>query len=229
MAFDSTVILKKQPNGKPHPAAEILLAVLFFYKDLMKINPRKKGRWTIFSCEEFWMPANFPLTQEQLKQSLKAGRMDYEMCWLISQQPVDAINCAIFNEINEQTTIRVLLPNPNAKWQHYKEIGITRKEFRKLKSLAKTSRTFLIKKSNTSVFGTMDLHGFDEFLPVLSGDKYGVQAAEEIIKRIGSNDPNDWIPIFIQENARNHKLRKAEHDDEEEGIEYEDTEYEDAE
>ncbi|HFM0116300.1 VirB4 family type IV secretion system protein [Escherichia coli] len=229
VAFDSTVILKKQPNGKPHPAAEILLAVLFFYKDLMKINPRKKGRWTIFSCEEFWMPANFPLTQEQLKQSLKAGRMDYEMCWLISQQPVDAINCAIFNEINEQTTIRVLLPNPNAKWQHYKEIGITRKEFRKLKSLAKTSRTFLIKKSNTSVFGTMDLHGFDEFLPVLSGDKYGVQAAEEIIKRIGSNDPNDWIPIFIQENARNHKLRKAEHDDEEEDIEYEDTEYEDAE
>ncbi|MCN8316997.1 conjugal transfer protein TraE, partial [Escherichia coli] len=106
--------------------------------------------------------------------------------------------------------------------------GITRKEFRKLKSLAKTSRTFLIKKSNTSVFGTMDLHGFDEFLPVLSGDKYGVQAAEEIIKRIGSNDPNDWIPIFIQENARNHKLRKAEHDDEED-IEYEDTEYEDAE
>ena len=53
--------------------------------------------------------------------------------------------------------------------------------------------------------------------------------AEEIIKRIGSNDPNDWIPIFIQENARNHKLRKAEHDDEEEDIEYEDTEYEDAE
>ncbi|WP_250156784.1 VirB4 family type IV secretion system protein [Escherichia coli] len=221
VAFDSTVILKKQPNGKPHPAAEILLAVLFFYKDLMKLNPRKKGRWTIFSCEEFWMPANFPLTQEQLKTSLKSGRMDFEMLWLISQQPVDAINCAIFHEINEQVTIRILLPNPAAKWEHYEKINLTRKEFRKLKALAKTSRTFLIKKSNTSVFGCMDLHGFDEFLPVLSGDKYGVQAAEEIIKRIGSSNPNDWIPIFIKENARNHKLREVEQ------YEYEGEEYED--
>ncbi|MDF0862386.1 hypothetical protein P1S83_25170, partial [Escherichia coli] len=67
----------------------------------------------------------------------------------------------------------------------------------------------------------MDLHGFDEFLPVLSGDKYGVQAAEEIIKRIGSSNPNDWIPIFIKENARNHKLREVEQ------YEYEGEEYED--
>ena len=221
VAFDSTVILRKQPNGKQHPAAEILLAVLFFYKDLMKLNPRKKGRWTIFSCEEFWMPANFPLTQEQLKNSLKSGRMEYEMVWLISQQPVDAINCAIFHEINEGVAIRILLPNPAAEWEHYKKINLTRKEFRRLKSLAKTSRTFLIKKSNTSVFGCMDLHGFDEFLPVLSGDKYGVAAAEEIMKRIGSKDPNDWIPIFIKENARNHKLRQAENDEEEEEDEYE--------
>lgn len=221
VAFDTTVILKKQPNGKSHPAAEILLATLFFYKDLMKLNPRKKGRWTIFSCEEFWMPANFPLTQEQLKSSLKSGRMEYEMVWLISQQPVDAINCAIFHEINEGVAIRILLPNPAAKWEHYQKINLTRKEFRKLKSLSTTSRTFLIKKSNTSVFGCMDLHGFDEFLPILSGDKYGVAAAEEIIQRIGSKDPNDWIPIFIAENARNHKLREVDENEDEDEYEEE--------
>lgn len=213
VAFDSTVILKRQPNGQVHPAAEILLGVLFFYKDLMKLNPKKKGRWTLFSCEEFWMPANFPLTQEQLKSSLKSGRMEYEMCWLISQQPSDAINCEIFSAINEQTSIRILLPNPSANFEDYQKIGLTRKEFTKLKSLAKESRTFLIKKSNTSVFACMDLHGFDEFLPVLSGDTYGVKAAEAIIERIGSSNPNDWLPIFIEESARNKSKREVEHED----------------
>lgn len=213
VAFDSTVILKKQANGEAHPATEVLLAVLFFYKDLMKLNPKKKGRWTLFSCEEFWMPANFPLTAEQLKSSLKSGRMEYEMCWLISQQPSDAINCNIFAAINEQTTIRILLPNPNAVYEEYKKIGITRKEFRKLKSLAKESRTFLVKKSNTSVFACMDLHGFNEYLPILSGDTWGVKAAEEIIERIGSKEPNDWIPVFLKENTRNKSEREVEHED----------------
>jgi type IV secretion system protein VirB4 len=213
VAFDCTVILKPEPNGKPHPATEVLLSVLFFYKDLMKLNPMKKGRWTIFSCEEFWMPANFPLTQSQLKSSLKSGRMEYEMVWLISQQPSDAINCDIFSAINEQTSIRILLPNPNANFEDYSKIGLTRKEFSRLKALTKESRTFLVKKSNTSVFACMDLHGFDDFLPILSGDTYGVKAAEAIIERIGSKDPNDWIPIFLKENTRTKDKREVTHED----------------
>ncbi|EMD7527376.1 conjugal transfer protein TraE [Salmonella enterica] len=213
VAFDCTVILKPQPNGGTHPATEVLLAALFFYKDLMKLNPAKKGRWTIFSIEEFWKPANFPLTQVQMQSSLKSGRMEYEMVWLISQQPSDAINCKIFNEINEQTSVRILLPNPNANFEDYKKIGLTRKEFTKLKALSKESRIFLIKKSNTSVFASMDLHGFDEHLPILSGDTYGVKAAEAIIERIGSNNPNDWIPIFLKENTRRKHKREDEHEE----------------
>ncbi|KFX10701.1 conjugal transfer protein [Pectobacterium atrosepticum ICMP 1526] len=214
VAFDSTVILKKQPDGETHPATEPLLAVLFFYKDLMKLNTRKKGRWTIFSIEEFWMPANFPLTQAQINSSLKSGRLEYEMCWLISQSPNDAINCKIFTAINEQTTTRILLPNPSADFEDYKKIGLTRKEFKKLKSLTKESRTFLIKKSSASVFACMDLHGFDEFLPILSGDRYGVKEAEKIIERIGSKDPNDWVPIFISENSRNKNKERVSDEEE---------------
>ena len=213
VGFDCTSILRPQPNGDAHPATEKLLSALFFYKDLMKMNPAKAGRWTIFSIEEFWKPANFPLTQAQMLSSLKSGRMEYEMVWLISQQPSDAINCSIFEAINEQTSIRMLLPNPNANFEDYKKIGLTKKEFNKLKSLSKESRVFLIKKSNTSVFASADLHGFDDYLPILSGDTYGVKAAEAIIERIGSKDPNDWIPIFLKENTRRKTKREDEHED----------------
>ncbi|ECJ2865819.1 conjugal transfer protein TraE, partial [Salmonella enterica] len=105
------------------------------------------------------------------------------------------------------------LPNPNANFEDYKKIGLTRKEFTKLKALSKESRIFLIKKSNTSVFASMDLHGFDEHLPILSGDTYGVKAAEAIIERIGSNNPNDWIPIFLKENTRRKHKREDEHEE----------------
>ncbi|STM65173.1 conjugal transfer protein [Escherichia coli] len=57
--------------------------------------------------EEFWMPANFPMTQDMIKSALKAGRMKGEMMWLTSQSPEDAINCAIFAALVQQTATKI--------------------------------------------------------------------------------------------------------------------------
>lgn len=205
IGFDSTAILKKEADGSVNLICELILASLFFYKDLMQICKAKQGRWTLFTIEEFWMPANFPLTANAIKASLKAGRLKYEICGLISQSPADALKCDIVEAILEQTPTKILLPNLKAELADYEKIGLSSKEFAKFRTLGTESRTFLIKKSDNSIFGTFDLSGFDEFLPILSGDKEGIARAEAIITRIGSDDPAKWIPIFQAESRRSNR------------------------
>ncbi len=41
-------------------------------------------------------------------------------------------------------------------------------------------------------------YGFDDFLPIFSGTKAGTLLAKRIIDEIGSDDPNLWIPIFLE-------------------------------
>lgn len=194
IGFDTTVILEKV-GGKNHPACEPILSILFFYKNRMQ----KNGDLMLSIVEEFWMPANFPMTQEMIKSSLKAGRMKGEMMWLTSQSPEDAINCEIFAAIVQQTSTKICLPNPDARWQGYKEIGLTQKEFEVLKGLGRESRMMLIKQSNASILAKMDLSGFDDYLPIISGSKKGISICENIIKEYNNSDPNFWIPIFLKQ------------------------------
>lgn len=191
IGFDTTVILDSD-GGKFHPACEPLLSILFFYKNRMQ----KKGKLMLTIVEEFWKPANFPMTQALIKSVLKAGRMKGEFIWLTSQSPEDAINCEIFAAIVQQTPTKVFLPNPDADWEGYKKIGLNKKEFSQLKSLGLYSRTFLIKQSNSSAFAKMELSGFDDYLPVISGSKPGVTLCEIIRREMNTDDPNVWIPEF---------------------------------
>lgn len=193
VGFDTTVILDTV-GGKDHPACEALLSVLFFYKDRMQ----KQGKMMLTIVEEFWKPANFPMTQALIKAVLKAGRMKGEFIWLTSQSPEDAINCEIFAAIVQQTPTKVFLPNPDANWDGYKKVGLNEKEFKQLKSLGLASRTFLIKQSNSSAFAKMDLFGFDDFLPIISGSKAGISLCEIIRREKNTDDPNVWIPEFRQ-------------------------------
>lgn len=191
IGFDTTVILKTD-SGDTHPACEAILSVLFFYKDRMQ----KRGKMMLTIVEEFWKPANFPLTQELILAALKAGRMRGEFIWLTSQSPEDAINCKIFAAIVQQTPTKVFLPNPDSEWEGYKKVGLNEKEFRKLKSLKVDSRTFLIKQSNGSVLAKMDLHGFDDYLPIISGGTKGIALCEDIRNEFKTDDPKVWIPEF---------------------------------
>ncbi|EOP7965026.1 conjugal transfer protein, partial [Escherichia coli] len=71
-------------------------------------------------------------------------------------------------------------------------------EFKKLKSLSKESRTMLIKQSGSSAFAKMDLYGFDDFLPVISGTTEGIVLCEQVREELGTDEPDIWIPEFIK-------------------------------
>jgi type IV secretion system protein VirB4 len=193
IGFDATLLLDKDTSGESHKASEPMLAVLFYLKRLMQ----QEGRLLITLISEFWMPANHKLTQAMMKKTLKAGRSLNEFMILSSQSPEDAIACELFPAIVQQTATKIYLPNPDAEWEAYKKCNVTNKEFFKLKKLDKTSRKFLIKQSNSSCFAGLDLHGFDDYLPVLSGTKEGVVLCNEVIQEFGE-DPDIWVPEFIK-------------------------------
>ncbi|WP_394213466.1 conjugal transfer protein TraE [Enterovibrio calviensis] len=193
IGFDTTFLLNASED-KTHPATEAVLATLFFLKDLMQ----KEGRLMMTVVEEFWMPANFPLTQSLMKKTLKAGRLKNEFMVLASQSPEDAINCEIFPAIVQQTATKIYLPNPDAEFESYSRCNVTEKEFERLQALSKDSRTFLVKQSNSSAFAKLDLHGFDEYLPIISGSDTEIYACEKVRERVG-DDPNVWIPELLIE------------------------------
>ncbi|MGR2997564.1 conjugal transfer protein TraE [Vibrio vulnificus] len=193
IGFDTTLLLESMSGDKGHPACEPVLATLFFMKDLMQ----KEGRLLVTVVEEFWMPANFPLTQSIMKQVLKAGRLKGEFMILSSQSPEDAINCEIFPAIVQQTATKIFLPNPDAEFAAYKQCNVNKSEFDVLTLLDKTSRTFLVKQSNTSCFAKLDLMGYDDHLPIISGTTEDISLCESIRKEHG-DDPDVWIPLLLK-------------------------------
>ena len=192
IGFDATVLIENTTKDVPHAACEPVLATLFFIKELMQ----RDGVVFLTIIEEFWCPANFPLTQKLMKKILKAARMKKEFMILTSQSPEDAIKCEIFDAIIQQTATKILLPNPDADVEGYKKIGLTEKEIKGVLELGKHSRTFLIKQSNDSVFAKLDLYGFDDVLAVISCERANVYLCERIREILQSDEVKDWFPVF---------------------------------
>jgi type IV secretion system protein VirB4 len=170
---------------------EPVLAYLFHLKSLMQA----KGGLMVTVVEEFYIPAQYPTTAKAIFEILKTGRQRDEFSVLTSQSPEDAINSDIFAAIRDQTATKLLLPNPSAEYESYKRVGLTKKEFDKLKSLDRDSRIFLIKQGNQSCFAKLDLYGLDDDISVLSGNKENVAIFNEIVARVGT-DPAVWMPEF---------------------------------
>ncbi|MGL1254955.1 conjugal transfer protein TraE, partial [Vibrio parahaemolyticus] len=65
IGFDITQLIKKDPLGGNMvlPFTEPIFGVLFFLKSLMQTE----GRLLLTTVEEFWAPANFPLTQAMIE------------------------------------------------------------------------------------------------------------------------------------------------------------------
>ena len=66
---------------------------------------------------------------------------------------------------------------------------------------------FLVKQSNTSCFAKLDLWGFDDHLPIISGTDNDIDSCEKIRAEVG-DDPSVWIPKLLK-HIRDEKLKKG--------------------
>lgn len=46
-----------------------------------------------------------------------------------------------------------------------------------------------------------NLKGFEREITVLSGTPENAEKINDIIKRLGSEHPDDWLPVFYEENG----------------------------
>ncbi len=195
VGFEIGSILKED-----YQPTEPLLSCLLYLKSEMV----KNYELILSLVEECWLPLLYPTPQKMILDTLKTGRKMGEFLLLITQSPEELIKSPIFPALVQQTPTKILLPNPDAEYKNeqgggYSRIGLTQKEFDKLKKLALDSRTFLIKQGHNSSFGVMNLYGFSNEIAVLSSTKTNVQLLDQIKALLPNGTKSEiWLPILYK-------------------------------
>lgn len=194
IGFDLTEIMPKDD----YPPTGPVLAYIFHLRNIMMRKVAKEGGILATILEEFWYAARFQVLQDIMLKILKTDRKLGGWMILVSQSPEDAINCPIFPAIVQQTPTKVFLPNPDAEYENsYERCGMNRKEYDELVKLSVDSRRFLVKQSKQSAFAMLDLHGFEDEMPFLSGSSEYVELLHEVMADVGSEDVNVWYEPFV--------------------------------
>ncbi|WP_208457027.1 type VI secretion protein [Caballeronia zhejiangensis] len=118
------------------------------------------------------------------------------------------------DSIQKQTATKIYLPNGEAsKTDLVNHLGLTLGEFDFVHDTPPESFKFLIRRGSESIRVIFDLSDMPEFIPVLSSNAKGVALMERIIGELGTDDPEQWVPVFMQraiaENTHNLKKNGA--------------------
>jgi type IV secretion system protein VirB4 len=118
------------------------------------------------------------------------------------------------DSIQKQTATKIYLPNVNAsKVDLVDNLGLTVAEYDFVHDTLPEEYKLLIRRGNESIRAVFDLSDMPEFIPVLSSNDKGVALMEEIIRELGTDDPEQWVPVFMEraiaENTHNLKKKGA--------------------
>jgi type IV secretion system protein VirB4 len=183
--FDVTAFLNNDELRTP-------INMYLFHIVQMLIDGR---RFALFIAE-FWKALGDPPFQAFVEDQLKTIRKNNGFVVLDSQSPNDALKSPIAHTLIEQTPNKILFPNDKADWEQYQKLGIAVREFQIVKeSDPESTRSFLIKQGHSSVFASLDLHGFDFELDVLSSRKHTVALVDSLRAQYG-DEPEQWLPHF---------------------------------
>lgn len=161
------------------------------------------GRRFMYVFDEFWKVLEDEYFEDLAKNKQKTIRKENGIFVFSTQEPSDALESPIAKTLVQQCATYVFLPNPGADRKDYVEgFKLSETEFELIQSLGEDSRRFLIKQGDSSIVAELNLTGFDDELLVLSGTPDNAELAEKIIARTGDENPDVWLPIFLQEARR---------------------------
>ncbi|SAK79368.1 type IV secretion/conjugal transfer ATPase [Caballeronia hypogeia] len=115
------------------------------------------------------------------------------------------------DSILKQTATKIYLPNSEARRTDLVDVlGLTAAEYEFVRDTPVESRTFLIRRGNESIKAKFDLSELPEFIPVFSSNDKGVALMDQIIRELGTDDPEQWVPVFMARSiAKNtHNLKR---------------------
>ena len=164
------------------------------------------GRRFVYFMDEFWKWLEDPVFSDFCKNKQLTIRKQNGFGVFATQQPDIIVNNPNASALVGQLATMIFLPNPTAKYEHYKGFSISDSEFETIKSLSEDAREFLVKQTGYDTNGNIrsylamfDLSNscFKDDLRILSGSTDNLPFLEQAIQDCG-DDPNLWIPRYLE-------------------------------
>jgi type IV secretion system protein VirB4 len=162
-----------------------------------RINLSLDGTPSMIVLDEAWALIDNPIFAPRIKDWLKVLRKLNTFVVFATQSVEDASKSSISDTLIQQTATQIFLPNLKATSVYRTVFMLSEREFELIKTTDPGSRYFLVKQGNDSVVARIDLSGMDDIISILSGRADTVLILDEVRKTYG-NDPNVWIPKFVE-------------------------------
>lgn len=185
--FEMAEILKDKASIGP------VLLYLFH-----RINSSLDGTPTMIILDEAWALIDNPIFAPKIKDWLKVLRKLNAFVVFATQSVEDATKSTISDTLVQQTATQIYLPNLKATEAYKTTFMLSEREFQLVKTIDPGTRYFLIKQDNGGVVARIDLSGMPDIINVLSGRADTVLLLDDIIRELGSDKPEDWLPIFYK-------------------------------
>lgn len=163
-----------------------------------RINISLDGSPTMIVLDEAWALIDNPVFGPRIKDWLKVLRKLNTFVIFATQSVEDASKSAISDTLVQQTATQIFLPNQKATEVYRTVFMLTKREYILIKNTDPATRFFLIKQTMSAVVARINLKGMDDIINILSGRAESVILLDKIIKSIGTDNPEKWIPIFYK-------------------------------
>jgi len=163
-----------------------------------RINSSLDGSPTMIILDEAWALIDNPIFAPKIKDWLKVLRKLNAFIIFATQSVEDATKSDISDTLVQQTATQIYLPNLKATQAYKTAFMLSDREFELVKTTDPGTRFFLIKQDNGGVIARINLSGMTDVINVLSGRAETVLLLDDIIREIGSDKPEDWLPIFYK-------------------------------
>ncbi|MGF6978098.1 type IV secretion system protein VirB4 [Paraburkholderia sp. JPY465] len=192
-AFDLTEFLVGKDEVAPVTRTPMLMYLNFRVRETIDGKRR-----FIQVFDEFAQYLDDPIMVREVKRGIKNDRKKDCIYVFSTQEPNDAISSTIGKTIIQQMVTQVLLENRDADREDYGDRGLKcpPADIDAVMSIPENSRQFLIRQGGQSGLASMKLEGMDEEISILSGTPDNADRLEKLIRDLGTDDPDVWLPKY---------------------------------
>lgn len=148
--------------------------------------------------DEFAQYLDDPIMVREIKRGIKNDRKKDVVYVFSTQEPNDTISSSIGKTVAQAMVTQALLENRDADREDYGENGLKLPpaDIDAVLSIPENSRQFLMRQGGGSGLAVMNLIGMDQELSILSGTPDNADRLEALIRSLGTDDPDVWLPKY---------------------------------
>jgi len=182
-------------NDTGQPPEELLPISMYLFH---RMEEYFDGRLTGLFLDEGWQWLQQPYWREKLQEYLVTLRKANVFIFLATQLPDKIAESSLSSGLIQGSATILYLANPKALEKDYiHHFKCTPREYELIKNFDPQLRYFLIKQSNESAVGRINLQGLSKYLDVLSSNTSSVAYCDLLRDEMG-DDPTKWLPSFYQ-------------------------------